>query len=183
MNPQDARARFLQDSARMLFLSSASTSRLLSFQSLELAHMRNSSEQKNGVNACTACGGLLIPGWTTKIKIVTSKVQRKRAALPNEGDIRTKLVSRQCSFCKRVTRETTDQQWKPRGRQNKSSAAPPPPAEETVHEEIGAEKASKVSSKKRAKARKEREGLQALLNKSAQSKGSPGLSLLDMMQR
>jgi hypothetical protein len=42
---------------------------------------------------------------------------------------------------------------------------------------------AKISSKKRAKARKDRQGLQALLNKSAQIKSGPGLGLLDFMRQ
>ncbi|OAL34741.1 hypothetical protein AYO20_05936 [Fonsecaea nubica] len=45
------------------------------------------------------------------------------------------------------------------------------------------EKPIKSSSKKRAKARKGREGLQALLNKSMQSKSTPSLNLMDLMKK
>ncbi|KIY01156.1 uncharacterized protein Z520_02708 [Fonsecaea multimorphosa CBS 102226] len=45
------------------------------------------------------------------------------------------------------------------------------------------EKPVKSSSKKRAKARKDREGLQALLNRSMQAKSTPSLNLMDLMKK
>ncbi|KIW98322.1 uncharacterized protein Z519_01906 [Cladophialophora bantiana CBS 173.52] len=56
---------------------------------------------------------------------------------------------------------------------------------EEITESAGSalEKSTKSSSKKRAKARKDREGLQALLNRSMQTKGVPSLSLMDLMKK
>lgn len=55
--------------------------------------------------------------------------------------------------------------------------------EPTSGTELLLEQSTKSSSKKRAKARKDREGLQALLSKSSQNKSSPSLSLMDLMRR
>ncbi|KIV86899.1 hypothetical protein PV11_02480 [Exophiala sideris] len=55
--------------------------------------------------------------------------------------------------------------------------------EAVLHEAPVTEQPNKVTSKRRAKARKDREGLQALLSKSTQSKPSRSLSLMDLMKR
>jgi hypothetical protein len=183
MDAQEMRIRYLQSSARMLFLSSASTSQHLSAQCLELAHSRSTPAWKEAVNACEACGGFLVPGWTTSIKVVTSKAKRNPTAQQKDGGLRRKLLSRRCLFCNRVTKETVDQQWKRKDRQAQSPAVSHPPVAESPQDEPVAEKSSKLSSKKRARARKDREGLQALLNKSAQTKSAPSLNLMDLMKR
>jgi hypothetical protein len=175
-----------------------------------LAHSTGISDGKeNPRDACTACGNLLLPGWTTKTEVATIQVkhrpgerQRQRPQDERERDrhreakVRQLVVSRRCSFCHRVTRETADKHLRAKlnkERQSNSTAAAPISGEKitrnqetaTADERTTTETAAvaKLSSKKRARARKDREGLQALLNKSAQNKAGPSLGLMDLMKR
>ena len=183
METQKTRVDFLQASARILFLSSPSTSRHLSFQGLELADLQTPSGAYQSREACSACGNLLTPGWTSRTKAVTRLLKRRQVTRPEKEQARGKTISKQCQVCLRTSRETRILQLDTRKRQSRPSADFRKPVEEPIQDQPVVEKSSKVSSKKRAKARKDREGLQALLNKSTQNKPSPSLNLMDLMKR
>lgn len=182
METLKTRVDYLQASARILFLSSPSTSRHLSFQGLELAELQTPPGEHQSSEACSACGNLLTPGWTTRTKAVTRLLKRRQVTTPEKESARGKTISKQCQVCYRTSRETKTLQPDTRKRQSRQSAASRKPVQEPIQYQP-VEKSSKVSSKKRAKARKDCEGLQALLNKSTQNKPSPSLNLMDLMKR
>ncbi|EXJ94113.1 hypothetical protein A1O1_02506 [Capronia coronata CBS 617.96] len=194
---QDVRTRFLQSSARMIFLASPSTSRHLSYQSSELEHTRSHGTTSRAARTvCEACGTLLLPGWTASTRFGTQRTTTTSQATVDEK-IRRKTVSLKCSACHRVTKQTAEikpnargsRRLKPpvRGQKRLQPSVPGDQEKETVHDELStdnsADKSTKLSSKKRAKARKDRQGLQALLNKSAQNRSRPTLNLMDLMKR
>ncbi len=203
MEAQNARTNFLENAARTLFLSGPSTSRHLLSQSVELTHVTPTPHRGNTPkDACTACGNLLLPGWTTKTEVTTIKSKKyhqgrerqRRTTDQREGKVDTQqlVVSRQCSFCHRITRKVADKHLQPKNKERqpvRTAEAPAPGGKTTMDNqgsataEKAADTAAKLSSKKRARARKDREGLQALLNKSAQNKAAPSLGLMDLMKK
>ena len=183
MDRQESRTGFLQESARMLFLSSPSTSRYLSSQKNDLVLSGTARKQVRVKDACTACGSLLVPAWTSDAKAVTGKFKRGTDGTSKPKEHRNRIVCSRCSTCNRITKDVVKVQLPPRKSLSKPVAFHTKQEEADPHEEIVAEQPSKVTSKRRAKARKDREGLQALLSKSTQSKPSRSLSLLDLMKR
>ncbi|KIW13693.1 hypothetical protein PV08_08884 [Exophiala spinifera] len=188
MGSQTLREEFLQASSRMLFLSSPSTSRHLQSQSIELAHSQPPPKTPNMArDACAACGNLFIPGWTTKTTITTRTGRRVQKPSPKTAIVRSKIVSNLCLVCHRTTREVGVFKVDTRKKQSKTpgtaAVASTVSTEKSAPVEPVVEQPAKSSSKKRAKARKDHEGLQALLNKSAQNKPAPSLSLMDLMKR
>ena len=178
-----ARLSFLQTSARTLFLSSPSTSRHLLTQSTELAHSQNAHFRTNPEDACAACGSLLLPGWSTSISLAPERSKTRRGACSVEKHIHTKRLVRKCSTCDRITKGKVA--YRPKHSKIKATTAA---ASQTAVEGIAvtkpaSEKSNRTSSKKRAKARKDRQGLQALLDRSLQNKSSPRLDLMDLMQK
>ncbi|EXJ92369.1 hypothetical protein A1O3_00919 [Capronia epimyces CBS 606.96] len=182
---QDLRTRFLQRSARIILLSSPSTSRHLSSQSVELQHSRSSLTSSAANNVCAACGSLLLPGWTVSTRSATQTAVAKPQTTAQKK-IRRKILSRKCSSCHRVSRQTAEIKKDVRSltRQPQiSSRLNEKPVRDELPADAAQEKSTKLSSKKRARARKDREGLQSLLDRSAQNKSSLGLSLMDFMRR
>lgn len=172
----------------MLFLSSPSTSRHLQSQSTELAHSLPSLKTlPRSREACTACGNLFAPGWTTETTITPRVGRRRQRTTPQKALVRSKLVSNLCLVCHRTTREVGVFKVDIGKRQSKSSKTPAiasaASTEKTSLDKSVVEQPAKTSSKRRAKARKDREGLQALLSKSAQNKPAPSLSFMDLMKR
>lgn len=182
---QDVRTKFLQSSARMILLSSPSTSRYLSSQSVELEHSRAILPSTGRENVCAACGNLLVPGWTSSMRTATEK-EATKPRLVSEFKIRRRKLSQKCSSCHRISKQTTELKPNPRNLRRRpavSTHATGKAAHEELPAEDAADKSTKVSSKKRAKARKDRQGLQALLDKSTQNKPRGGLNLMDFMKR
>src|SRR5262249_38838457 len=94
-----ARLRFLQASARAVFLSSPSTSRHLLTQSTEIARSQNVQFQTSQGDVCTACGSLLLPGWSTSTNLASKKSKNRRGATPKAQAPQPKILSRSCSTC------------------------------------------------------------------------------------
>lgn len=190
MDSQKARAEFLRASSRMLFSSSPSTSRHLQSQSTELPQsLRPSKTPAQQRDACTACGNLFIPGWTTETKIFTRGARRRQRSTSQKTLVRSTLVSNLCLVCHRTTREVAVFKTDIRKSQSKPRKAPAIASTASIEktlplpDESMVEQPVKTNSKKRAKARKDRDGLQALLSKSAKNKPAPSLSFMDLMKR
>jgi hypothetical protein len=113
-----------------------------------------------------------------------STKQAKIAKATKDGRVsHRKIRSRRCSLCHRVTKDTVTVDLSHKKDARPSDKAPQERPEEVVSSDPNIEKQNKPSGKKRAKARKDREGLQALLNNSVQTRSAPGLSLMDLMKR
>ncbi|EXJ74815.1 uncharacterized protein A1O5_01511 [Cladophialophora psammophila CBS 110553] len=183
--PQAVRVRFLQDSARMLCLSAPSTSRQLLHESVELVHGGSSHGDRRPGDTCTTCGSLLLPGWTASTKITDTKTKTSKKGHPQKRKPRRKVQSQRCSLCYRVTRAVITMGSSHRAKKEQLNSTVSGERPEEITESAGSAlgKATKSSSKKRAKARKDREGLQALLNRSMQTQGVPNLSLMDLMKK
>ncbi|EXJ55355.1 hypothetical protein A1O7_08282 [Cladophialophora yegresii CBS 114405] len=182
---QNLRVKFLQQSAFNLFLSTPATSRQLMRESQALGHEASSQLPNRGQLVCAACGTILLPQWTMKSKIRAKRTRRGRKGLNHEKVTRQKVRSHCCSLCDNVTKNVIAIASSPRKDKKQPAAAAPAQSslENIMRAEPVLESNTKSTSKKRAKARKDREGLQALLHKSAQTKTPPSLNLLDLMKK
>ena len=171
------RARFLTRASQHLFATSPSTSAHLSSE--HIAFSRSTQNRMVIEQACGGCGTLAVHGVTT------STVPKKK--FPGHGPKNAKRTDRprsmrtSCHTCRRVTKRTLSVAPKPKRHSLKSTTAeivekpvdnPPALAKQSTSD-------VKTNSKKRAKARKDREGLRALLDKPQESSMRPNLSLMD----
>ncbi|OCT44560.1 hypothetical protein CLCR_06346 [Cladophialophora carrionii] len=182
---QKLRVRFLQQSACNLFLSTPGTSRQLMRESQELGHEVSSRVANRGQFVCAACGTILLPQWTVRSTIRTNKSTAGRKDLKNGKVTRRKVCSQRCSLCDHVTKDVISIASSPQKekKQPAAAAAAQSSSENVMSADTSLESTSKSTSKKRAKARKDREGLQALLHRSAQTKNPPSLNLLDLLKK
>jgi PP-loop superfamily ATP-utilizing enzyme len=151
-------------------------------ESQELGHKISSHVTKHGKGVCTACGNVLLPQWTVRSKITAKKARPSRRVLKAERVMRRMVRSQRCSFCDRVTKDASAIGSSLR-KEKKQPAEAAQPSEDMMSADTVVEGTNKSSSKKRAKARKDREGLQALLKKSVQTKTLPSLNLMDLMKK
>jgi len=168
-------AAFLENSSRYLAISSPSTSAHLMTERIALSTDGERAATKDlRDNVCNACGTLVVFGWNAAMghghKLHGSTMQRP---------IR-KRQRRLIQVCQVCHRETVIAWNAVKGGQPTSSPSTTSkhPVEAPATMNKGAEK---TSGKQRAKARKEKSGLQALLNKSKQTSASSSTFKLDLM--
>jgi RNase P subunit RPR2 len=186
-DPTEARARFLQEAAYILAVSSPTTAAFLGRarnKLVEDAELEIPSKEADTYrrSICNACGNIMIPGWSCKIS----------NHLPGEGPTKKdsnksknppkleKSIRYTCLMCHRETNQALRQ--KARRKNKKSTPAPdtePVSASKKPAREVdNAPKTLNASSKQRQKARKG--GLQAMLDKKkSQDSGNGGLDLMD----
>ncbi|KEF53997.1 uncharacterized protein A1O9_09792 [Exophiala aquamarina CBS 119918] len=180
VDAQAARSRFLQASGHALCLSSPSTSRHLMTESSQLTHWAEASP-----DSCTACGSLFLPGWTMSFGLASTNQKSESKAKSPEKQAQEKTRRLKCGVCHRVTKATMSYPIKTR-RQNIIQSGKSPKAQLVAGPEPGLVngKSSKpLSSKQRAKARRDRDGLQSSLNRNAQNRMAPALNLMDLMKK
>ena len=195
-----ARLKFLAASAQLYSSTAPATSAHLMLECKAVATANNivlkESESKQ---ACSACGTILVPGWSLRTTIVDSRRSKKFRSKSGKEDHSfpreaQKLVLSECLVCHRLKRTPLmcSSRHNDGGRANFESHPASSTSAQTVAETgvtnpktQGIERASaNLSSKRRAKSRKS-DSLQALLEKSraieATSSGV-GLDLMDMMK-
>lgn len=171
-------AAFLDESSRNLAAAAPSTSAHLMTQRLALL---SEDERKPANilrhNVCSACGTLTALGWTARTARKSRSTQQQF-----KGKKPHKMIQ-VCLVCDRET--VTDLHMAPKAvktAQSKSTGAMssrPEPGTPLAISDTG----EKASSKRRAKTRKEKSGLQALLNQRKQTTtASSTLDLLDFMK-
>jgi len=182
--PRALRRRFLQESATRMFLASPSTSRHLSAEDMELRKIDPDQADPPASARCQACGSLLVPDWTATTKLFSRPTRKTPPqSAVTEAASSTRRLVRRCKSCHRFTKQQTTGVIKPRGwRQPAAMGVRQSRIEESPPKEGKARSGPNVSSKKRAKARRDREGLQALLDRSKATKPSAALSLMDLMK-
>ncbi|KAL8736117.1 MAG: hypothetical protein Q9181_002532 [Wetmoreana brouardii] len=193
----DARIKFLDDSARLLQSVAPGTSAHLMHQRDVVAEDNEKALSKAQLkDICKACGTTLVLGVTSRVEVVAPnrvrKKKKKRTTLGSEAPEEAFMTV--CSACRRVSKTPSQGSQKQNVKKLVNLAGPvesvktPALANNILMRPSMAENekpaSTNVSSKKRAKARKQR-GLQALLNKSKgttmQSSGL-GLNLMDFMK-
>jgi ribonuclease MRP protein subunit SNM1 len=168
-------AAFLENSSRYLAISSPSTSAHLMTERIALSTDGERAAAKGlRDNVCNACGTLMILGWNA-----TMGHEHKLCSSTTQKPIR-KRQRRLIQVCQVCHRETVIAWNAVKGGQptlsHSTTSKHPVEAPATMNK--GAEK---TSGKQRAKARKEKSGLQALLNKSKQTSASSSTFKLDLM--
>jgi hypothetical protein len=171
----DARDKFLQGAAQMMRIHSPSISAFLSAQ-------RQSAREIPDECFCLTCGAVNIKAWQIKTR-QTRPVQQHCKSKEKGSRLETRFAIRRCNVCGRVSKQLLDHPPK---------IAKPLKVEilhalqerkcEKVPSEPSTVSQSKLNSKKRAKARKDREGLQALLDRSRSEQSSSRLTLTDLMK-
>lgn len=184
----ELRTTLLQNAAKLMAMISPSTSSYLASESIQfqLANGQQSApfEDQQRQTFCTACGNVFIPGWNCSIG---RGDKTKSSGLDARKIVRRSAVAHSCHACHH---RTTVSMASPK-RLEKTTHKKHDPSSTSLPVE-GAHQRScdikvaptKSSSKKRAKARKEKAGLHSLLKSSKESHDattSPQLSLMDFM--
>jgi RNase P subunit RPR2 len=182
------RARFLQEGARLIAVSSptaasflgSARNRLIEDVELEIPSKEADAFRRS---VCGACGNVLIPGWSCRVSNRTQEKAptTKDKSSPKESTKQEKNSIYTCLRCLRETRHTL--QPKPRRRTRKSRTLLDTKTVSTIDDPTKklnemAPKTVNASSKQRQKARKG--GLQAMLEqKKKQSSSMGGFDLMD----
>ena len=195
-----ARLRFLKSAAHLYSASAPSTSAHLMLQHAEqAATLRDTRSEKGGGSVCTACGMILVPGWTSRMTLgdtlsssqpATRSKTKKRKLTKKVKCAGSKYLTTECLVCRRYTKQllqpnadqSTSHAKKTETKQSSlvraaaSTMSPGGPQQPATQN---------LSSKQRAKTRKQG-GLQAMLEISRaanQSLSESGLGLVDLMKK
>ncbi|KAF1944472.1 hypothetical protein EJ02DRAFT_93657 [Clathrospora elynae] len=186
----ELRARFLQEAAHLLAISSPVTSaflgsarnRLIEDTEIEVPSKETDAFRRE---ICGACGNVMIPGWSCKTSSRTPSIgpRTKEKNGTKEPTKLDKSIAYACLRCHRETVQTLQPKPRRQVRKTKTRVGPQPPA--VLHTRESREevdnivpKTANAGSKERRKARKG--GLQAMLAKNkTQMSGLGGLDLMD----
>ena len=177
------RESFLEKASRQMFAASPSTSAHIAAENISLN--RSVKPNNNYTQTCGGCGTLAVPCWTSST--LAGAKRGKLAGTPSSQrkQLQPKSASRKCKICGSVTKLSHHNSQKPKRHASepvKPTKVESPTAEVPLSIPQRPTSDSKVSSKKRARARKDREGLQALLNKNKGASATPALDLMDFMK-
>ena len=184
---EDARAAFLHESSLLLAVSSPSTSAYLTTEHIsQVLQTASSVPDYLRYKYCIACGSLNSPGWTTSFTRPCRdrkqpKTKKRSAERRKTQPFTRPAVSLTCHVCYSETTHALPSLSKVQSTSRKKQEAAlltHPAASPAAQAE-----ADRSTGKKRPKARKERMGLHALLNKSKQaSTPSTTLDLMDFLK-
>jgi hypothetical protein len=170
----DARNKFLRGAAQTMCASSPSTSAFLAAQ-------RQSTREIPEKEFCLICGAVNMKTWQIKSR-KTRRAQKNKNSKEKRSRHDARFATRSCNTCGRVSKQSLEHQPRLTKQTRVDSLQKLPERRvERVPSESTTVSQTKLSSKKRAKARKDREGLQALLNRS-KSEHSSRLTLTDLMK-
>lgn len=209
----NAKLNHLHESALLLAVTSPATSAFLGSQYLKVADhtdLESRSSDSRNQGFCSACGNILIPGWSCQIiqqvaghSKVRKSAEKRAGTTASAANSISKTTVYQCLRCNSKIRQSVQKSAKPRSAPTKSAqvqmvltpssdlgtssgtSAPATPQPQATGPPVSA--AVNASSKKRARARKQG-GLQAMLAKSktetaTSSAGAGfGLDLMDFMK-
>lgn len=197
-----ARIKYLAASAQLYSQIAPETSAHLMLQCGNVAASNDISfKMPDSQRACSACGTILISGWTSRTSVADYQKNKKRRLKPRSErkgttDERTKFVMTQCLVCLQSTSShlehaaghgpTRKQTFMSQAALLEATLSPSRvtgQAGEAIQEHQIPLPAN-LASKKRARARKQ-SGLQAMLQKSKNTNKeapSPMLNLMDFMK-
>lgn len=196
LDPEKARAKFLSHAAQHYAHGSSSMSAHLILQRNTHHHEAAKRNQSDQFQSCQACGTILVPGVTSKVRTESSQqpdnYSRKSKAQHNAkslgaGSVR-KCIKTTCLACHRYEKAPLEP-LKPTKRQSLTRPVTRPDESMSLSNPRSGklEKPSNAnqSSKQRARVRKQG-GLQTLLQKSKQESSSQAgtrLGLMDLMKQ
>jgi len=181
-NAVNVRERFLQDAAASLSGPGSTSAEHLRRNALLIQALKDGASQPTSSDICPACGSMDIESREVKIKSKRKPSSRGGPATTTEAAVQ-KLHVRKCRKCSRsVKRAVETAVPSPRKRTAEVQAEEEQPRTidiSSVHPQLPS---TKASSKRRAKERKDREGLKAMMAKSKdKSDHASGFSLMDFM--
>lgn len=194
----EAKLKFLHTAAHLYAATAPATSAQLMLQRhCEIAHNPRPKSNDGLSSSCKACGTVSIPGWTSQL----SKVEKRAAKVTtnsksgskkhNKGRLAAnsvKYIRVRCLACHRFedtplhTTKTSSSSGRARAALQKMS---PLDAQPNADPESTLLEGPNRASKRRERARKQKSGLQAMLEKSrTPSTPTPrlGLDLMDLMK-
>jgi hypothetical protein len=178
-----SRSSFLENAARYMFARSPSTSAHLSSESLALTSLIRDKETSGDKAVCQSCGTIALEAW--KPLPVTAVVRQASRRISNTARPSRRIAVRRCVACGKLSKLQLEARQKP-GRSKKLELTQPRPIKKALSpaptSSAHPDQETKLSSKKRARARKDREGLRELLNKSNLGTSKSTLGLLDFMK-
>jgi len=181
------RNAYLQDAAKSIAMASPSTSSYLASESVQLELAKRPQNEAlpdhQRQSFCTACGNVFIPGWNCSV------TGAERSTAPDQStkeSVQRHAIVYHCHACHQRTSFHLPPSPRTANstRQEKDAHCSPVLGLDTKRQSFANSKASlpKTSSKKRAKARKEKAGLQSMLDRSKkETRTSPQLNLIDLM--
>jgi RNase P subunit RPR2 len=181
------RSTFLQDAAKSMAMDSPSTSSYLASESVQLELAKRPQNEAlpdhQRQSFCTACGNVFIPGWNCS---VTGAERSTASNQPEEKSFQRGTIVYHCQACHRRTsfRLSPSPKTTNSTGQGKDARRSPIVGIEIKRQGFANSTSAltKTSSKKRAKARKEKASLQSMLDKSKKdTRISPQLNLMDLM--
>ena len=193
----EARRRFLHNSAHLYSaVAPATSAQLMLKRHMEIAGNPGPGKIDVSSSSCRACGTILVPGRTSQICIVkrptseiaNRKVGTKKRMRGRSSAITEKYVRTKCLACHRF--EDTSIQKGKKSHDRKAAKAPLPvtsdsSAKSNLDPESSPLEKSTKASKRRERTRKQKSGLQAMLEKS-RTPAAPsgfGLDLMDLMKQ
>lgn len=177
----NTRERFLQDAAASLPGSDASSADYLRRNALSIRALRDGTCQPAPSACCSACGSLEIESRHVELK--NKQMNPSGANLATKiGAEAQRLYIRKCRKCSRSTKHPVTAAGTKPGKQIAEIDANGDEAKTTDTPVLAPRPPSaKSSSKKRAKERKDREGLKAVMAKPKDKSSAAGFSLMDFM--
>lgn len=180
---ESTRASFLEKAAHLTYTRSPSTSAHLISEQQALARSTQAVTRSQNTDACQRCGTLATGVWKSKSATVRrTKSSSSRKPLPTPT---MRTMVRRCDACGNVAKLSIQPKVKPsplRKVQTSSATLAAPDSHSSPSSSVRARDEPKLSSKKRAKARKDRDGLQVLLNKKKPSSTTQPMTLMDFMK-
>lgn len=174
------RERYLSESSALLQDSKVSVAQHLRLNLTLLQNVSGNVDRSAQSKSCPACGSLEVELWTVKCAQTTN--DESRTSTTAAADLQPSgLVIHKCQKCSRSRKVPLREPVPTPASETRSSASHMPKNELNNAKEVDA-KVQKASSKKRAKERKSRQGLQALMGKKDDNtKSSNAFDLMDFM--
>lgn len=175
-----SRERFLAQATVSLRDSSPSSARQLMISLTHLQYLNGNVNQSNTSRSCPACGSVNIETRTVEVAR-KSKDGPQKLSTSATGSQASELIISKCQTCSRARKvPLTTKKMKPLQEQGTESSDVSANESRSVREPDS--KVQKTSSKKRAKERKDRQGLQSLLGKRKDDTNSSNtFDLMDFM--
>lgn len=179
-NPHSSiiRQRFLEQASESLQERSFSSADVCRHDAILLHRQGNASKSKSVRHCCPACGSLSIE----EKHVPAMRKGASKPGKPADGAEQFVLL-RKCRICSRTAKILKSPSSEPKSQPPTMRLSTTEDISTAVKGDATTENASgaRTSSKKRAKERRNREGLRAMLDKNQNAAKSPGFSLMDFM--
>jgi endogenous inhibitor of DNA gyrase (YacG/DUF329 family) len=182
---QGVQGSFLEEAGRHVYARSPSTSAYLISERLALSRLSKEHQQMKHSDLCQRCGTLALGAWKMR-PIASGLLRDESVASASAARNRRQTAIRKCCRCGNVSSIQVDSPHKPsRSRSMQQRTVELQQAEEPAQRRTRSptRQETKVSSKKRAKRRKDFQGIQALVSRASAKSSHTALDLMDLMKR